>query len=1031
MRRCALEFASEATTLGVGVSKTAHAEGRSSTDVKVATLLFSDIEGSTKLVQALGPDWPRWLEEHQQILRQSWSRHRGMEQGTEGDSFFVVFDDPSDAIAAAIDAQRGLASHDWPHSPVLVRIGIHTGTVQRVADGLVGIAIHEAARISAVAHGGQIIVSGETVALAGEERTSWRYVGLGEHQLKDLPRRKALFQVAADGLRRAFPVLRSHDSGANNLPAVTTTFVGRQAELLELVEVVRSQRLVTVTGAGGAGKTRIAIRATAELAEHFPSGVWLVELGTISQESGVALAVGAVLGLPGTASVEALAETVGDRDVLLVLDNCEHLVAAVAEVVQHLLLECPRLHVLATSREPLGVSGEISWRLPSLDADAAVALFEDRAKSATRAFSPTEANREAIGRIVRRLDGIPLAIELAAARAQSLSVEQIELRLEQRFRLLTGGSRTAVSRHRTLQATVDWSYDLLSPDEQNVLCRLGVFVGGFTIDAAEAVAAVEGVEEVDVVDLLDRLVAKSLVVVEDVGGDYRYRLLETIRQYAIDRLTSTGKIEAMRDQHLSWVRALAVEARPHVWLGADEQLWLDRLEAEHDNIRAALSWATETSPDDGVAICSGVCAMWLSRDHAPEGLQWMKQLVARSVTPPGLDGACFLVALTILARGCGEFDVARDAAARAAAQFDTVEDLGQLRWIVPMHRADAAVLQCDAVGLAGTREAVEDALREARETTSDTAVIWILQQLALLRSEDGDVEGGYRDLREAEQVARRVGSHPALLRTLIVLGHLALRCGHREAAEAAAEELVREAPAMRDGGALRAGLALAAVLAREDGDTERTMGLLLDLEEHARRYAPPPELSSALSTFAWLALADGDLELAEMKGAEALLIAERLAARSSEFSASVVNIGHTLAEIERARGDGAAACSRLAAASDALSRSASSLPRAVAPIAAAVGGLAIAAGFAEQGTTLLAAAAASHRPGDRLEREIAQRDKATAEVAMSSQEAFSDAWQRGTDMSALEVQLLAQETLTLVQASQGTDDEDRSTSSAG
>ncbi|HEV2012666.1 MAG TPA: adenylate/guanylate cyclase domain-containing protein [Candidatus Dormibacteraeota bacterium] len=515
------------------------------------TMLFTDIEGSSDGVRTLGTDkWEAVLERHTQIIRDALTRHGGFEVRSEGDAFFVVFTSPSAALAAAAEMQRGLSATDWPHqAAVRVRMGIHTGEVRpaSVASGVdyVGFEISRAARIAAAGHGGQVLVSDTTESLIRDLLAPGLTLReLGEHRFKDLVRPQRIYQLLIDGLPDSFPPLRSLDATPNNLPTQTTTFVGRQPELARAAELLKTTRLLTLTGPGGSGKTRLALHLAADVLDRYSDGVWLVELAPVTDPAGVAPTVAAAVHIgerAGHPVVETISAGLRSRQLLLLLDNCEHLIAACADLAAALLRSCPQLTILATSREGLNVPGETLVPVPSLrlpDGDTlppldelreyeAISLFVDRCTSYQPAFALTAENAADIVRICRRLDGVPLALELAAARVRVLSVAQVATRLDDRFRLLTGGSRTVLARQQTLRALIDWSYDLLTDMERTLLRRLSIFVGGWTLEAAEAICAGEGIEREAVLELVAHLIDKSLVLMLDRWGAARYGMLDS------------------------------------------------------------------------------------------------------------------------------------------------------------------------------------------------------------------------------------------------------------------------------------------------------------------------------------------------------------------------------------------------------------------------------------------------------------------------------------------------------------------------
>ena len=612
------------------------------------TFLVTDIEGSTRLLQQLGDaEYAAVLAEHRQLLRSAFAAAGGREVGTHGDAFLVAFTRAIDGVTAAIAAQRALLEHAWPSDVALpVRMGVHTGEPTNVRDDYVGLDVHRAVRVCSAGHGGQILLSGSAAVLV--ERSLPEGVTLrelGRHRLKDLEEPERLVQVVHYDLPADFPPLKSLTPVTNNLPRPLTSFIGRRDALAVVGRLLRTKRLVTLTGSGGCGKTRLALEIARGALGGYADGAWLVELGALTDPALVPREVATVLSIPEvsdrplTASVTA---AIAARQLLLLLDNCEHLLATCTGLVDAVLRACPSVGILATSREPLGVPGETVWRVPSLalpeprqpfDEVArcdSVRLFVERAAAVAPEFTLTQRNAPAAAAVCRLLDGIPLAIELAAARAQALSVEQIAARLDDRFRLLTRGSRTALPRQQTLRATIDWSFDLLSEAERTMLRRLSVFAGGSTLEAAEAVCAGSGIDVSSVLDLMTQIASKSLATMNDAGGDVRCRLLETVRQYGRERLSEHGETAAVRSRHLAWYADLAERAAPEL-LRSDQSAWLDRLGREHDNLRAALEWCLETEDHDaGLRLASVLGRFWLVRGHLAEGRKWLAQLLQRS-----------------------------------------------------------------------------------------------------------------------------------------------------------------------------------------------------------------------------------------------------------------------------------------------------------------------------------------------------------------------------------------------------------------
>jgi predicted ATPase/class 3 adenylate cyclase len=585
------------------------------------TFLFTDLEGSTRLWEQ-HPDAMRLaLARHDAIVREAIAAHGGRVVKATGDGFHAAFATADAAVGAALDAQAALTTEPWGESGALsVRMGLHTGTAEQRDGDYFGSVLNRAARLMSVAHGGQVVVSHVTEQLIREAiPANIEILDLGEHRLRDLAGPMRVFQLNHPDLPREFLPLRSLDALPGNLPAQVTSFVGRERELAGLGKVLDEWRLVTLTGTGGVGKTRLALQVAAETLPRFRDGAWLCELAVADDDETMAQVVAAVLGVSQRQGM-SLEASVGDylrvKELLLILDNCEHLLGPVGGLAERVMRECPRVRILATSREGLAVGGEHVWPLRSLPvpdasgaltvatASDAVSLFVDRAEAARATFVLDESNVSAVADICRRLDGIPLAIELAAARVVSMSPSEIRGLLDERFRLLTGRRRRAVERHQTLRATVDWSYSLLGERERAVFNRLGIFAATFDAAAAQAIVAGDGVEAWDVLDALTELVAKSMIDAAETGdGTTRYQMLETLGQYARERLDEDDTTDHWRRRHGDYFAMWAEEAGPGL-LSPDELAWRTRANAELDNLRAAVTWALDRDdPDDlGLAL---------------------------------------------------------------------------------------------------------------------------------------------------------------------------------------------------------------------------------------------------------------------------------------------------------------------------------------------------------------------------------------------------------------------------------------------
>lgn len=814
------------------------------------SFLVTDIERSTDLVHRLGDArYARLLTEHRRLLSTAFRNHGGQEIGARGDALLFAFPGAGEALAAAVEGQRGLKTHGWPEGAApATRMGLHTGEPHRAADGYVGLDLHRATRICSAGHGGQILVSLTTKTLVeGRLPPAITLRSLGAHRLKDLQMPEALFQVLHPDLPVEFPPLASLNAVPNNLPRDMSTFIGRESEILEVKRLLGSTRLLMLTGSGGCGKTRLALRAAADVVERYPDGVWLVELGTVGTSDLVLQAVASALTVreaPGLGLLETVLEHVRTRRLLLVLDNCEHVVGACAEAAERLLRGSPHLRILATSREPLGVPGETVWRVPSLSVPArgvtdvgrlleceAIRLFVERGAAVQPAFTLTARNGGAVAEVCRRLDGIPLAIELAAARLRALTVEQIFARLDQRFSLLTGGSRTALPRQQTLRGALDWSYDLLPARERVLFNRLAVFAGGWSLEAAERVCGGDGIESDDVLDVLTQLVFKSLVLLDGHEARVRYRLLETVRQYGLDRLLASGETRGVRSRHLAWCRDLVRRIEPELF-GPRQKEWLDVLEAEHDNLRAALQFSASDEGDAtaGLELAGGLWHFWQVRGYHGEGRRWLE---------------------TMLCRG-------RDAG--PAARAGALVGAGMLAWRLGDYPGSARLCS-ESLAL----------FRELGDATGAGRALYVLGMNAESR---GDYERAKALLTESLDLARRAGDKRRMAVSLNSIGEVARCQDDYEAARGAYEQSL----ALRREVGDRRGVAIAVGnlgrLALREGDGERARRLLGEALDLARQLMDKVGATENIAAFGGVAAAEGQYERAArlLGAADALLI---------------------------------------------------------------------------------------------------------------------------------------------------------------
>lgn len=615
------------------------------------TFLFTDIEGSTMLAREHPAVWDAAQKRHHQIMREAIESNNGYVFQVIGDAFCTAFHTAAEALKAALQAQQGLQSEPWGDCAIRVRMGIHTGEAAANGDEYQGyLTLSLVQRLMSAGHGGQILVSGVTEnLLKGNVPNYLILLDLGQHDFKDVPYPVRIFQVVAPGLQTEFPALRTLHVFPNNLPAQLTSFIGREHDIQEIKQAILSHRLVTLTGVGGTGKTRLSLQVAIDLSDQFPNGVWLVELAGLRDPDLIPQTIRTTLGLaeqPGTTLMALLEDYLRNKKILLILDNCEHLIQECTRVTNTLLNRCPSLTILATSREPLGVAGEFIWHVRSLtlpDADPlsaleqlsrseSVQLFVERAALAQHHFMITPENAAGIVQICCRLDGIPLAIELAAARVRVLGVDQIAKRLDDRFRLLTGGPM-ALERHQTLRAAVDWSYNLLSSDEQRLLPSLSVFTGGWVLEAAEYICSGDNnISAENVIELLTHLVDKSLITFD--GS--RYRMLETTRQYAYEKLVQSEQADLLRGRHLAFYVALATQIQPKLRT-SDRVRCLEELQVEADNFRAALEWSLpasdEQSSETSLQLASSLMYFWQGAGSFQEGRAWLdKALTTGSAT---------------------------------------------------------------------------------------------------------------------------------------------------------------------------------------------------------------------------------------------------------------------------------------------------------------------------------------------------------------------------------------------------------------
>jgi predicted ATPase/class 3 adenylate cyclase len=820
------------------------------------TFLFTDLEGSTRLWEEHPDAMKDALGRHDEILREAVAGCGGLVVKKTGDGVHAAFGTAPGAIAAAIRAQQALASEDWHEIGGLrVRMGLHTGVAELQDGDYYGTAVNKAARLMSVAHGGQVVVSLATEELVRDVvGDGVELLDLGEHRLRDLSRPERVFQLVVSGLPRKFPPLRSLDVFAGNLPGQLTSFVGRHVEVALVTETLAAARLVTITGLGGVGKTRLALQVAAGVVSRFAEGAWLCELAAAADAETMLQVVGSALGVmprPEMSLEASLVDFLRPRSVLLVLDNCEHLLGPVAGLAESVGRECLEVHVLATSREALSVPGEHVVELRSLpvprrgdtaeqiSGSEAVELFGERARAARSGFTVEATNAEAVAEICRRLDGIPLALELAASRVGAMSPAEIASHLDERFRLLRGVRHAALERHQTLRATVDWSYSLLDRAERMVFYRLGVFAGPFDAHDARAVVSGAGIEEWDVLDAIAGLVAKSMLVAdEDDDGVTRYQMLETMRAYARERLDENAESDTWRRHLAEHYSAFAIAARDGL-LGAEELVWRRRLRAELDNVRAAVFWSLDSdAPGDhhfALAIAANL-ATEVQGDRASGIGSWAARALPVIDEATAGQRAALLGAAALDAFNRGDLDATRELAAQA------------VRTAVPV---DCPCPALPFVGRAAARPDADTIVSEALEHSDAIrqhpwSEALLLGVRGIFRSFGGNSNGARLDAAESLARARRIANPLVLVVALTATGYAWIDDDTTRAREA-----FEESVALTRAGASDVNFSIAlrqlARLRMQDGDSGGALDALHAAVTHDHACGNRPSLVGALA----------------------------------------------------------------------------------------------------------------------------------------------------------------------------------------
>jgi predicted ATPase/class 3 adenylate cyclase/DNA-binding CsgD family transcriptional regulator len=854
------------------------------------TLLFTDIAGSTLLLQHVGEQYSRVLAECRQVLRTAFQQSHGHEVDSQGDALFFAFARATDAVSAAVAAQRALASHTWPEgAAVRVRMGLHTGEPQQTAEGYVGLDVHLAARIMSVGHGGQVLLSQTTRHLVEHhlpDEVSLR--DLGEYRLKDLQQNSHLFQIVIAGLPADFPPLKALDTHAHNLPVQPTPLIGRQREVAAVQQLLLREdvRLLTLTGPGGSGKTRLGLHVAAELSDHFTDGISYVHLAPISDAELVMPTIAQTLGVkesPTRSMMEQLQAFLQEKHLLLVLDNFEQVVSA-ACILSDLLSLCSHLKLLVTSRTVLHLAAEHEFAVPPLSLPdlnhlpdlvtlsqyEAVALFIARAQALQPEFQVSNASAPAVAEICTRLDGLPLAIELAAARINLLPPPALLARLGQRLAVLTSAVRDAPARQQTLRKTIDWSYQLLDADEQRLFRWLSVFVGGCTLQAIEAICAALDTQPptLSVLDGVASLIDKSLLrQTEQEAEEPRFVMLETIREYGREVLAAAGEAEVTHQAHVAYFLALA-EAAEQAWNGPQQAVWFGRLEQEHDNLRAAMNWLFERGEAERVLrLGTALWWFWYAHEHWNEGWNELSRALDRSEGVAVPLRARALWAAGSLAGSLGYVERGEVLCQESLALFREIADT-QGMGDATFHLAHVAFARWD---LAAARKLFEESLVLLRETGDKTLTAWALNALALVVLYQGEYARVQPLAEQAGETFREVGDTTGAAMSLMTLARVVFWQGDLVRAQTLAEEGLARASETGITSSEALALALQGEIALAQGET--TTARLLIEQSHAlwQEIGNQEMLASTGSLLGKVLAAQGDHTAARMAYEESLL----------------------------------------------------------------------------------------------------------------------------------------------------------------
>ncbi|HET6894601.1 MAG TPA: adenylate/guanylate cyclase domain-containing protein [Candidatus Baltobacteraceae bacterium] len=830
--------------------------------------LFTDIEGSTSRWETHREAMAKAIDRHDALLQRAIDEYDGATFKRMGDAYCAVFRTAPQAIAAACAAQRALFAEDFTDVDGLkVRMAVHVGHADEQNGDYYGPSVNRVARLLAIGYGGQVLVSGAAADLAqGEMPAQTGLRDLGSHRLKDLAQPEQVYQLTAPDLPQKFFTLRSLDALPNNLPLQLTSFVGRDDEIERVKTLLDAHRLVTLVGTGGVGKSRLALQIGADVLERYEDGVWFIELAPLSDGTLILNELAPLFGVQAAGDrslLDALLSALRPKRALLIVDNCEHLVDPAAGIIEKILRGCPNVRVLATSREALKIAGETVHRVSSLEESAAIALFADRANAASDSFELTTENTPTVAKICRRLDGIALAIELAAARVRAVDVNELFARLDERFRILTGGSRSALPRQQTMRALIDWSYDLLSANEQTLLRRVAVFSGGWTLEAATAICSDDELQSWDLLDYLTSLVDKSLVAAElndsPTGSKLRYRLLESTRQYASEKLTASGERDRLRRMHAEYFLAFA-ERLDFEWARTPSRAWIARVQTEIDNVRAALDWALADKQDVEIGARIAGHLSWFFRETARvEGDKYVDMALTNDVSEP--TAARLWLARAALS-GTANWHTMLSAATNAKQRYEALSDpAGAMRAQMMRGEALTRTLKIDEgraalsealayftasdeprwanLGLvclarnalwsgdwALARERFDRVVAAARSQGDDTTVSVSLNNLAECEHNTGNTPRAIEIARELIAQDRALAQPGQQAFSLNNLSAYLLACNEVAEAKPLAHEALRKALDTQHPGSIVCALQHLGACAAANGDGERAAMLL-------------------------------------------------------------------------------------------------------------------------------------------------------------------------------------------------------------